>query len=122
MAKVVNVRIFPNINKKSMLINFLIPIELDWNDENSKSEILHQLSNNKLPSRFIEESLLFESVKKSLSSKTNCDCSLVKNGTGAFISIFVSGIANEKVANTLNRVREHVGTLKVLPTPYYPSE
>ena len=121
MAKIVQVRIFPNINRKSSLLNFLIPIDIDWNDENSKSEILHQLSNNKLPSRFIEEGLLLESVKKAL-RKTNFDCSLVKNGTGVSISIFVYGIANEKVTNTLNRVRDYVGTLKVLSTPYYPSE
>lgn len=121
MAKVVSVRIFPNPNQRTMLVNFLIPIELDWEDEQAKIEILDQLLYNKLPSRFIEESKLLESVKKSV-SKTNCDCTLVKNGTGVFIGIFVYGIANEKLANTLNRVREHVGTLKVLSTPYYPSE
>ena len=121
MAKVVSARVFPNPNQRTMLVNFLIPIELDWEDEQAKIEILDQLLYNKLPSRFIEEGLLLESVKKAL-RKTNFDCSLVKNGTGVSISIFVYGIANEKVTNTLNRVRDYVGTLKVLSTPYYPSE
>ena len=119
MAKVIQVRIFPNINQTTSLLNFLIPIDIDWNDEAVKDEILEQLLHKKLPQKYIEEGNLLKNVKKAV-GKT--DIALVKNDTGVYVAIFVYRIPNSKVTETLNRVRNLVGTLEILPTPYYPSE
>ncbi len=119
MAKIVQVRIFPNINRKSSLLNFLIPIDIDWNDETAKDDILDQLLYKKLPQQYIEENGLIKKIRKKV-GKT--DIALVKNNTGVYVAIFAYGISNDKVTETLSHVRELVGTLKVLSTPYYPSE